>query len=91
MIAAATCDAKAAEALHRFYDIRIQEWAPCVQQAICRRELPESTDTHQVIRAVSAPLCYHLLTTSDPLGEAAADQAAEAAAAARAGAYLRDA
>ncbi|MGY6019821.1 TetR/AcrR family transcriptional regulator [Streptomyces spinosirectus] len=90
VIAAATCDAKTAEALHRFYEVRVQEWAPCVQQAIDRGELPEGTDTHQVIRAVSAPLYYHLLTTGAPLSEAAADQAAEAAAAAaRAGAYLR--
>ncbi|MET8945843.1 TetR/AcrR family transcriptional regulator [Streptomyces sp. NPDC004542] len=92
MIAAAACDARTAEALHRFYDIRVREWAPCVQQAVDRGELPEGTDAHEVIRAVSAPLYYHLLTTGDRLDEAAADQAAEAAAAAaRAGAYLRDA
>ncbi|MEU6097779.1 TetR/AcrR family transcriptional regulator C-terminal ligand-binding domain-containing protein [Streptomyces sp. NPDC047079] len=91
VIAAATCDAKTAEALHRFYDIRVQEWAPCVQQAIDRGELPKGTDAHEVIRAVSAPLYYRLLTTGDRLDEAAADQAAEAAAAAaRAGAYVRD-
>ena len=91
VIAAATCDAQTAEALHRFYDIRITEWAPCVQQAIDRGEVPEGTDTYEVIRAVSAPLYYRLLTSSDPLDEATADHAAEAAAAAaRAGAYLRD-
>ncbi|MFG2719023.1 TetR/AcrR family transcriptional regulator [Streptomyces sp. NPDC048416] len=91
VIAAASCDAKAAEALHRFYDVRVREWAPCVQQAVDRGELPEGTDAHEVIRAVSAPLYYRLLTSADPLDEAAADRAAEAAAAAaRAGAYLRD-
>lgn len=90
VIAAATCEAKTAEALHRFYDIRVKEWAPCVQQAIDRGEVPEGTDVHEVIRAVSAPLYYRLLTSSSGLDEAAADQAAEAAvAAARAGAYLR--
>ncbi|WP_330288568.1 TetR/AcrR family transcriptional regulator [Streptomyces sp. NBC_00576] len=90
VIAAATCEAKTAEALHRFYDIRVKEWAPCVQQAVDRGELPEGTDVHEVIRAVSAPLYYRLLTTDDRLDEAAADQAAEAAAAAaRAGAYVR--
>ncbi|GKQ40580.1 transcriptional regulator [Streptomyces sp. A012304] len=90
VIAAATCEAKAAEALRHFYDIRVKEWAPCVQQAIDRGEVPEDTDTHEVIRAVSAPLYYRLLTTGDPLDEAAADRAAEAAAsAARAGAYRR--
>ena len=90
VIAAATCEARTAEALHRFYDIRVEEWSPCVQQAVDRGEVPEGTDTHEVIRAVSAPLYYRLLTSGAPLDEAAADQAAEAAAAAaRAGAYVR--
>ncbi|MEU5540573.1 TetR/AcrR family transcriptional regulator [Streptomyces sp. NPDC020362] len=90
VIAAATCEAKTAEALHHFYDIRVKEWAPCVQQAVDRGEVPEGTDTHEVIRAVSAPLYYRLLTGGGRLDEAAADRAAEAAAAAaRAGAYLR--
>lgn len=90
VIAAATCEAKTAEALHRFYDIRVREWAPCVQQAVDRGEVPGGTDAHEVIRAVSAPLYYRLLTTGAPLDEAAADRAAEAAAAAaRAGAYVR--
>lgn len=90
VIAASTCDAWTAEALHRFYEIRITEWAPCVQQAIDRGEVPEGTVTHEVMRAVSAPLYYRLLTTSDPLDEAAADRSAEAAlAAARAGAFVR--
>jgi hypothetical protein len=52
--------------------------------------VPEGTDVHEVIRAVSAPLYYRLLTSGDRLDEAAADRAAGAAvAAARAGAYLR--
>lgn len=90
VIAAATCDAKTAEALHRFYGIRVKEWAPCVQQAIDRGEVPDGTDAEEVIRAVSAPLYYRLLTSGDRLEEADADRAAEAAAAAaRAGAYLR--
>ncbi|MER0443478.1 TetR/AcrR family transcriptional regulator [Streptomyces sp. Edi4] len=89
VIAAATCEAKTADALHRFYEIRVKEWAPCVQQAITRGEVPEGTNAHEVIRAVSAPLYYRLLTSSDPLDQAAADRAAEAAAAAaRAGAYV---
>ncbi|WP_055534422.1 TetR/AcrR family transcriptional regulator [Streptomyces graminilatus] len=92
VIAAATCEAKTAEALHHFYDTRVQEWAPCVQQAVDRGELPVGTDAQEVVRAVSAPLYYRLLTTGDPLDVAAADQAAEAAAAAaRAGAYVRTA
>ncbi|WEO93501.1 TetR/AcrR family transcriptional regulator [Streptomyces sp. FXJ1.172] len=90
VIAAATCDTRTAESLHRFYDTRVDEWVPCVQQAIDRGELPGNTDPHEVVRAVSAPLYYRLLTTNSPPDEAAADRAAEAAAAAaRAGAYLR--
>ncbi|MEO3747498.1 TetR/AcrR family transcriptional regulator [Plantactinospora sp. B5E13] len=88
VIVAATCDPRAAEALHRFYAIRIAEWAPCVQQAVRRGELPSSTDPSEVIRAVSAPLYYRLLVSGDPIDEAVADRAAEAAAAAaRAGVY----
>ncbi|WP_329203296.1 MULTISPECIES: TetR/AcrR family transcriptional regulator [unclassified Streptomyces] len=88
VIAAATGDARTAEALHRFYEIRVAEWAHCVQDAIARGEVPEGTDAAEVVRAVSAPLYYRLLTTDAPLDEAAARQAAGAAtAAARAGAF----
>ncbi|WP_431902919.1 TetR/AcrR family transcriptional regulator [Nonomuraea sp. bgisy101] len=92
MITAATCDERTAAALHRFYEIRIAEWAPCVEQAVERGEVPEGTDAHEVIRAVSAPLYYRLLASGDPLDEAAAHRAAEAAtAAARAGVYAGEA
>ncbi|MGW8066262.1 TetR/AcrR family transcriptional regulator C-terminal ligand-binding domain-containing protein [Streptomyces ziwulingensis] len=88
VIAAAACDPQTAAALHRFYDVRVAEWEPCARQAVERGELPANTDTREVIRAVSAPLYYRLLTTDEPLDEAAADRAAEAAAAAaRAGAF----
>ncbi|MDQ1020135.1 TetR/AcrR family transcriptional regulator [Streptomyces afghaniensis] len=90
LIAAATGDTKTAAALHRFYDIRVREWAPCVRQAVDRGEVPEGTDTHEVVRAVSAPLYYHLLISGGRLDETMADRAAEAAAtAARAGVYVR--
>ncbi|GGU92461.1 transcriptional regulator [Streptomyces filipinensis] len=90
LIAAATGDTKTAAALHRFYDIRVAEWAPCVRQAVERGEVPAGTDAEEVVRAVSAPLYYRLLIGGGPLDEAAADRAAEAAeAAARAGAYVR--
>lgn len=89
VIAAATCDDRTAAALHRFYAVRIAEWAPCVEQAVARGELPDGTNPHEVVRAVSAPLYYRLLASGDPLDAAAADRAAEAAAvAARAGAYV---
>ncbi|MEU0194129.1 TetR/AcrR family transcriptional regulator [Streptomyces afghaniensis] len=90
LIAAATGDTKTAAALHRFYDIRVREWVPCVRQAVDRGEVPEGTDTHEVVRAVSAPLYYHLLISGGRLDETMADRAAEAAAiAARAGVYVR--
>jgi AcrR family transcriptional regulator len=90
VIAAATCDARTAEALHRFYETRIKEWAPCVDEAVDRGELPEGTDAEEVIRAISAPLYYRLLASGDPLDEATADRAAETAtAAARAGVFVR--
>jgi AcrR family transcriptional regulator len=91
VIAAANCDERTAEALHRFYAVRVAEWAPCAEQAVARGELPAGTDASEVIRAVSAPLYYRLLTTGEPLDEAAADRAARAAAAAaRAGAYVTE-
>lgn len=90
VIAAATCDPRTAEALHRFYAIRIKEWSGCVAQAAERGEVPPGTDPDEVIRAVSAPLYYRLLASGDPLDDAAAERAAEAAAvAAKAGVYVR--
>ncbi|MFG3135423.1 TetR/AcrR family transcriptional regulator [Streptomyces sp. NPDC048211] len=89
VIAAATCDARTAQALHRFYAVRIKEWSGCVTEAVERGELPAGTDPDEVIRAVSAPLYYRLLASGDPLDEAAADRAAEAAVvAAKAGTYV---
>lgn len=89
MIAAATGDERTAAGLRRFYRARIDEWAPCVEQAVARGEVPAGTDAREVVRAVSAPLYYRLLASGDPLDEAAADRAAAAAvAAARAGAYV---
>ncbi|GAA4095915.1 TetR-like C-terminal domain-containing protein [Streptomyces hundungensis] len=88
VIAAATCDDRAAGALRRFYATRIEEWAPCVTRAAERGEVPPGTDAREVIRAVSAPLYYRFLVSGDPLDEPTADRAALAAgAAARAGAY----
>lgn len=90
VIAAATADDRAAEALHRFYATRIAEWAGCVDQAVTRGEIPSDTDPHEVIRAVSAPLYYRLLASGDPLDTPTADRAADAAlAAALAGVYRR--
>ncbi|MYW35054.1 TetR/AcrR family transcriptional regulator, partial [Streptomyces sp. SID2119] len=67
VIAAATCDPRAAEALHRFYAVRIGEWSGCVEAAVARGELPGGTDPGEVVAAVSAPLYYRLLASGDPL------------------------
>ncbi|WP_058043463.1 TetR/AcrR family transcriptional regulator [Streptomyces roseifaciens] len=89
VIAAATCNDEAASALRLFYATRVTEWEPCVREAVERGELPEGTDTREVVRAVSAPLYYRLLTTGEALDEAAADRAAAAAiSAAQAGAFV---
>ncbi|MFH9353403.1 TetR/AcrR family transcriptional regulator [Kitasatospora sp. NPDC017646] len=91
VIVAANDDPGTAEALRHFYRRRVEEWAPCVTEAVERGELPTGTDPFEVIRAVSAPLYYRMLTTAEPLDEPAADRAAAAAeAAARAGAYRRE-
>lgn len=91
VIAAASCDARTAEALRRFYEVRVAEWAPCVEQGVRRGELPAGTDAAAVVRAVSAPLYYALLTTGQAPDPAAADRAARAAfAAAAAGVYVTD-
>lgn len=79
VIAAATCDDATERALAGFYATRVAEWAPCVTQAVARGEVPDGTDAEEVVRAVSAPLYYRLLTGSGDLDEAAADRAAEAA------------
>jgi AcrR family transcriptional regulator len=89
LIAAATFDPTAADALRRFYGVRLAEWSACVEAAVARGELPVDTDARAVLRAVSAPLYYRLLLTADPIDDAAAVTAAEAAAtAALAGVFV---
>ncbi|WP_306318433.1 MULTISPECIES: TetR/AcrR family transcriptional regulator [unclassified Streptomyces] len=89
VIAAAACDARAADALARFYAVRVAEWAPCVEQAVSRGELPPGTSPSEVIRAVSAPLYYHLLTTGTAPTDTDACRSAEAVVvAAVAGVYV---
>ncbi|MDX3575003.1 TetR/AcrR family transcriptional regulator [Streptomyces sp. ID05-47C] len=90
VIAAAACDARTAEALRRFYEVRVAEWAPCVEQGVTRGELPVGTDAGAVVRAVSAPLYYEWLTAGVVPDGPAAERAAHAAhAAAVAGVYVR--
>ncbi|MFG1942381.1 TetR/AcrR family transcriptional regulator [Nonomuraea sp. NPDC048826] len=89
VIAAATSDEEAAGALHAFYDRRIAEWAKVVEAAVEGGELPPGTDGAELIRAVSAPLYYHLMILRQPVDEAmAARSVARALIAARAGAFV---
>lgn len=88
LVAAATADPGTAEALRGFYDRRIATWSPCVVDAVERGELPPGTDPSAVVRAVSAPLYYQLLTRGEvPTDDDARRAARAAAAAARAGVF----
>lgn len=90
LLAAATADPATATALRHFYDTRLTEWSPCIAAATSRGEVPHETDARAVLSAVSAPLYYRLLTTGDPIDDATAVTAAEAAAlAAREGLFVR--
>ncbi|MFC3491419.1 TetR/AcrR family transcriptional regulator [Glycomyces rhizosphaerae] len=90
LVTAASCDRQTAAALHRFYRVRTEEWAPCVTEAVERGEIPEGTDPADVIRAVSAPLYYRLLVSGDEINQGTADRAARAAvAAAKEGVFTR--
>lgn len=89
VIAAATCDDSTAEALRRFYDIRLTEWEPTIERAVARGEVPPETNARAVLSAVSAPLYYRLLASGDPLDDTAITAAARAAAlAAREGLFV---
>jgi hypothetical protein len=58
---AAVRDRRAAEALHSFYRCRVQEWVPCVQQAIDRGEAPPGTNPNEVIRGLRAAVLLDVL------------------------------
>lgn len=82
IIAAATFDPRTAEALAGFYERRVAEWARCVDAAVVRQEVSGRIDACAVIRSVSAPLYYQLLTSRTPLTRRDATRAADAALAA---------
>lgn len=91
VIAAAACDEECATALNGFYATRIREWAPCVERAAGRGEIPAGTDAGEVIRSVSAPLYYRFAVSREALAEADAVRAAAVAvSAARAGLFTRN-
>jgi AcrR family transcriptional regulator len=82
IIAAGTCDERTSDALAGFYRARIDEMTPIVTEAIARGDAPAGTDAAAVIRHLSAPLYYGMLTGTAPPTQAEADRAADAAVAA---------
>lgn len=82
IIAAGSCDERTARSLAGFYRARIDEMTPIVGDAVARGEAPAGTDASAVIRYVSAPLYYSLLTGTASLSQAEADRAADAVVAA---------
>ncbi|MET9432733.1 TetR/AcrR family transcriptional regulator [Streptomyces sp. NPDC006551] len=79
VIAAAACDEECAAALNGFYRARLEEWAPVVDRAAARGEVPAATDGLELLRAVSAPLYYRFVVTREPLRPQDAERAVEAA------------
>ncbi|MEU9830951.1 TetR/AcrR family transcriptional regulator [Streptosporangium sp. NPDC048047] len=85
-IAAAMRNTATARALHAFFAGRHEQSAVLVTRAVERGELPAGTDPAEVVRIAVAPLYYRLFVSGEPVDEAIADRAADAAlAAARAG------
>ncbi len=78
IIAAATCDTGTAAALAAFYAKRTAELAPVVADGVRRGEAPVGTDAAEVIRHLSAPLYYRLLTGSAAPGPVDAQRAVDA-------------
>jgi len=89
IIAAATCNRDTAEALADFYNTRTEEFRPVVIDGIARGEAPAGTDPAEVIRYLSAPLYYRLLTGGGvPKKEHAARATSAAMAAIAAGVFV---
>lgn len=89
LVSAAVRDQGAAQALHAFLVGRNEQAASVVARAVDRMELPAGTDPVEVVRAAVAPLYYRMFITGEPVSEAVAHRAADAAlAAARAGIYV---
>lgn len=64
IIAAATCNPDTAAALAEFYRRRREQLAGIVTDGIARGEAPAGTDPDDVLRYLSAPLYYRMLTGS---------------------------
>lgn len=78
LIAASTHDAGTKNALATFYRTRVSEWSTAVTDAVERGDLPSGTDAEAVVRYLSAPLYYQLMTTTKSLTTDDADRAVRA-------------
>ncbi|MDI2124544.1 TetR/AcrR family transcriptional regulator [Yinghuangia seranimata] len=86
IVAAATRDQAARDTLRAEMLGRVKRTSVIVEHAVQRGEVPEDTDTWEVIRLMAAPLYYRAYITREPLADADAQQAATVAAfAAKAG------
>ncbi len=92
IIAAATCTRDTADALARFYRMRTDVFAPVITEGIARGEAPDGTDPGDVIRHLSAPLYYRMLTGHGAPDDDDANRTTRATLAAlAAGVFTRDA
>jgi AcrR family transcriptional regulator len=90
IIAAATGNPDTARAFAGFNRTRLDEYAPTIVDGIARGEAPRGTDPSHVIRYLSAPLYYRLLTGNGPPDDDDANRATKAALAAiAAGVFIR--
>lgn len=79
VVAAATKNPRASEALHDFFADRNQRAAVIVERAVARGELPRDTDGVELISALAAPIYYRMLVSRRKIDAALADRAALAA------------
>jgi AcrR family transcriptional regulator len=88
LVHAAGRNPRAADTMRRFWTQRLEQAGAAVRRAIADGELPPATDPLEVIRALGAPFYYRMFITLEPLDDALAERAADAAiAAARAGVF----
>ncbi len=68
-----------ADVKRRYFDDRFRRAEPVVARAIARGELPANTDPAELVKAVIAPIYLRVLVTAEPIDDATADRAAQAA------------
>ncbi len=64
---------------HCVFDDRFRRAEPVVARAIARGELPANIDPAELVKTVIAPIYLRVLVTAEPIDDATADRAAQAA------------